>query len=188
MTEIELKFGVPAVRAGAIDAALRRAQARRTTIVSRYFDTPDRRLAGDGLSLRLRRGGGPWEQTLKAPAEGPGERHEETVLRPGRWGADGPPLDLSLHDATPAGRRLRALLGNAGAAAGLAPVHVSTVQRRSIEIDAAGGRVEVAFDRGEIRAGSAVAPVCEVEVELKQGDPAALIAFAKQGVREQVSG
>ena len=49
MSEIELKFGVPPARAGAIDTALRRAQARRLAIESRYFDTPDRRLAAAGL-------------------------------------------------------------------------------------------------------------------------------------------
>jgi len=86
VNEIELKFGVPPARAGAIDAALRRAQARGLTIESRYFDTPDHRLAEAGLSLRLRRSAGLWEQTLKAPGEGLGERLEETALRPGRWG------------------------------------------------------------------------------------------------------
>ena len=183
MTEIELKFGVPPARAGAIDAALRRAGARRLTIESRYFDTADRRLADAGLSLRLRKSGGLWEQTLKAPAEGLGERIEETALRPGRWGDAGPPVDLSLHDATAAGQRLRALLDADGPkAAALEPAHVCSVVRRSIEVDAHGGRVEVAFDRGEIRCGSALTPVCELEYELKEGDAAALVAFGKDGV------
>ena len=56
--------------------------------------------------------------------------------------------------------------------------------RRSIEIDAHGGRVEVAFDRGEVHAATALAPVCEVEYELKGGDASALVAFGKDGVRE----
>jgi triphosphatase len=186
MSEIELKFGVPAARAGAIDAALRRTQARRQTIESRYFDTPDRRLAEAGLSLRLRRSAGLWEQTLKAPAAGLGERLEETVLRPGRWGPEGPPVDPSLHEGTAAGKRLREVMGaGAGAEAGLAPAHVCTVTRRSIEIEAHGGRVEVAFDRGEIHAGAGLVPVCEVEYELKGGEARALLAFGKDGVREQ---
>ena len=70
----------------------------------------DRRLAAAGLSLRLRRSAGSWEQTLKAPAGGLAERLEETVLRPGRWGAEGPPVDPSLHDGTAAGQRLREVL------------------------------------------------------------------------------
>ena len=56
--------------------------------------------------------------------------------------------------------------------------------RRSIEIDAHGGRVEVALDRGEIHAATALAPVCELEYELKGGDTGALVAFGKDGVRE----
>ena len=157
MSEIELKFGVPPARAGTIDAALRRAHARREAIESRYFDTPDHRLAEAGLSLRLRRSAGLWEQTLKAPAASLGERLEETVLRPGRWGPGGPPVDLALHDSTTAGKRLRQVLQQDGRAeVGLEPVHVCTVTRRSIEIDAHGGRVEVAYDRGEIHAGAAL--------------------------------
>jgi triphosphatase len=184
MSEIELKFGVLPSRAGAIDAALRRAGARRLALESRYFDTPDRRLADAGLALRLRRSSGLWEQTLKAPAQGLGERLEENVLRPGRWGADGPPLDPTLHDATPAAGLLRAALGKGDlAAAGIVPAHVCRVERRSIEIEAHGGRVEVAFDRGEVQAGTALAPVCELEVELKGGDARALIAFGKDAVR-----
>jgi len=53
MSEIELKFGVPPARAGAIDTALRRAEARRQTIESRYFDTPDHRLAQAGRARVL---------------------------------------------------------------------------------------------------------------------------------------
>ena len=186
MSEIELKFGVPPARAGAIDAALRRAGARRVAIESRYFDTADHRLAAAGLSLRLRKSSGLWEQTLKAPAAGLGERLEETVLRPGRWGDAGPPLDLSLHDASEAGQCLRATLGESGGAATAAPecVHVCSVVRRSVEIDAHGGRVEVAFDRGEIRCGTALTPVCELEFELKEGDAAAIVAFGEAAVRE----
>ena len=181
MSEIELKFGVDPARAATIDAALRRAGARSRAIESRYFDTPDHALAEAGLALRLRRSARTWEQTLKAPAEGLGERLEETVRRPGRWDADGPPLIPSLHHGTAAGELLRAALGEG---ASLAPVHTCSVVRRSIEIEAWDGRVELAFDRGEIRTGDASTPVCELEYELKAGDVRALLAFGRAGVRE----
>ncbi|MCE9659013.1 MAG: CHAD domain-containing protein [Burkholderiales bacterium] len=184
MSEIELKFGVDPARARAIDAALRRAKARRGAIESRYFDTPDHRLADAGLTLRLRRSARAWEQTLKAPTERFGERLEETVPRPGRWGPDGPPLDPSRHDGSAAGKLLRAALGDGEAATTLVPVHICSVVRRSVEIEAGGARVELAFDRGEIRAGAASTPVCELEYELKSGDVQALVAFGRAGVRE----
>ena len=184
MSEIELKFGVDPTRAAAVEAALRRLPSRRVTIVSRYFDSPDHRLADAGLSLRLRRTGKAWEQTLKAPAERLAERLEETVLRPGKWGPGGPPLAPELHDGTAAGKALRNALGSAEASARLGPVHTCTVVRRFVEIEALGARVEVAFDRGEIRTDAATAAVCEVEYELKEGDALALVEFGRTGVRE----
>lgn len=184
MSEIELKFGVDPERASAIDAALRRLASRRVSIESRYFDSDDFRLAGAGLSLRLRRTGKVWEQTLKAPTASVAERLEETLARPGRWGRAGPPLDPALHDGTAAGKRLSAACGSGEAPAALRPVCSSTVVRRSVEVAALGACVEVAFDRGEIRAGAGSAPVCEVEYELKQGDVRALVEFGRTGVRE----
>jgi triphosphatase len=185
MSEFELKFGVDPSRAAAIDAALRRLPSRRVTIVSRYFDSLDHRLADAGLSLRLRRAGRAWEQTLKAPAERLAERLEETVPRPGRWGPDGPPVDPELHDGTAAGKALRAVLGGPEASARLEPVHTCTVVRRFVEIEALGARVEVAFDRGEIRADTGAAAVCEVEYELKDGDTRALVELGRTGVQQQ---
>ncbi len=183
MSEIELKFGVDPARTGAIDAALRRAKARAGAIESRYYDTPDHRLADAGLTLRLRRSARAWEQTLKAPTERLGERLEETVPRPGRWGPDGPPIDPTQHDGSAAGKLLRAALDGRDAAT-LVPVHTCTVVRRSVEIEAGGARVELAFDRGEIRVGAASIPICELEYELKAGDVQALVAFGQAGVRE----
>ena len=179
MSEIELKFGVDEARTAAIEAALRRLPSKRMSIESRYFDSNDFRLAGAGLSLRLRHSGRAWEQTLKASTDHAEERLEETVPRPGRWGRDGPPLDATLHDGTAAGKRLRAALGNAA----LDVVYTSAVVRRSLEIATAEGCVELAFDRGTIRAGAASAPVCEIEYELKQGDPRMLVELGRAAVR-----
>ncbi|MGZ5129973.1 MAG: CYTH and CHAD domain-containing protein [Caldimonas sp.] len=184
MTEIELKFGVAAGHAAAVDAALRRLPSQRVALESRYFDTTDFRLAAAGLALRLRRTGRVWEQTLKVATAQVAERLEETVPRPGRWGADGPPLDPALHDATAAGKALRAVLNDAGETGRLQRVHTCRVVRRSADVEALGARVEVAFDRGAIHAGEASLPVCEVEYELKQGDAAMLIEFGRAGVCE----
>ena len=179
MSEIELKFGVDAARAAAIDAALRGPASKRISIESRYFDSDDFRLTGAGLSLRLRRIGRSWEQTLKASTHKVEERLEETVPRPGRWGGDGPPVDPSLHDGTPAGKALRAALGEAA----LGAVCTSRFVRRSVEIASGDGCVELAFDRGTISAGGASAPICEIEYELKRGDPQLLVQLGRDAVR-----
>lgn len=184
MSEIELKFGVDAKRAAAIDAALRRLPSRRISIESRYFDSDDFCLARAGLSLRLRRTGRLWEQTLKARMSSVVERLEETVPRPGRWGKDGPALAPELHDGTAAGKLLRSARAHAETPVALRHVCTSDIVRRSVEIAAGDARVEVAFDHGVIRAGADSTPVCEVEYELKQGDATALLEFGRAGVRE----
>ena len=184
MSEIELKFGVDAKRTVAIDAALRRLASRRVSIESRYFDSDDFCLARAGLSLRLRRTGRLWEQTLKARTSSVAERLEETVPRPGRWGKDGPVLTPELHDGTAAGKLLRAARGHSKTPSVLRLICTSDIVRRSVEVAAGDARVEVAFDRGVIRTGADSTPVREVEYELKQGDAIALIEFGRAGVRE----
>ncbi|HEX7440939.1 MAG TPA: CYTH and CHAD domain-containing protein, partial [Caldimonas sp.] len=186
MSEIELKFCVDAGQAAAVDAALRRVPgSKRATLESHYFDTDDRRLGAAGLALRLRKTGRLWEQTLKAPGESAVERHEETVPRPGRWGAEGPPLDPALHANTPAGEMLDKALAHGDSARGaLRRVYTSVFTRRSVDVEAADARVEVAFDRGELRAGANRATILEVEIELKSGEARALAAFGRTGVIE----
>ena len=55
--------------------------------------------------------------------------------------------------------------------------------RRSVEIATEDGCVEIAFDRGTIGAGGASAPICEIEYELKQGDPRVLVELGRAAVR-----
>ena len=183
MSETELKYVVPEAAARAVDASLRRLGARQVSIESRYFDCDDGRLAASGISLRLRRSAGRWEQTVKAPGRHAVERLEETVPRPGRWGAGGPGIDASLHFQTRAGALLQATLqGEDPALALLMQVCTTRVRRRAAEIDVGSSRVEVAFDRGTIVAGDRSLPICEVEYELEAGDPRALIELARAGV------
>ena len=183
MSEIELKYCVDARRASAVEAALRRAGGVSSTIESRYFDTAQGHLADAGLSLRLRRVDGTWEQTLKAPGAGPAVREEETVPRPGTWGSDGPPVAPDLHAGTKAGKALDAALRDAGEGA-LQFAHASFIRRRIVEVEVGDARIEVAFDQGEIRSNGKSEPVCEVEYELKSGPAAALASVARAGVRE----
>lgn len=199
--ETELAFAVPAERAAAVELALRRAGARTVRIDSHYVDTDDRHLAAAGLSLRLRRTGGLWEQTLKAPAgPDPSIRHEHTVARPGAWDAGGPPVDPRLHEGSAPGQALADALaphpadGSAEADAALAaprpalailaPSHASFVRRQQVTVASGGSAVEVAFDRGEIRAAERTLPVSEIELELKSGDRSALLALARETIAE----
>ena len=182
MSEIELKFGIAATSVPGIDRALIGHGARSIGIESRYWDTPDLRLARADLSLRLRKSRGRWEQTVKAAGSSPAERLEETM--PCRTAGAGvePEPDLSLHAGTRAGDLLdRALDGSKNAAA-LELVHTTRVRRRFLIVALHGSEIEVAFDRGQIEAGGRSLPVCEVEAELKHGDAIHLIEFARQSI------
>ena len=181
--ETELKFVLDPAQAPAVDDALRRFQSRQASLESHYFDTPHHRLAAAGLSLRLRHRDGVWEQTLKAVTSNAVSRHEDTVPRPDGAGPDLPKVDPRLHARGIAARKLKHILDRCDAdEVLLRPVYSTVVVRRSAEIEFARGRVEIALDRGSVHAGSASEPICEVEYELKSGDPVALIEPAKAGV------
>lgn len=132
-----------------------------------YFDTPDLRLRTQGLTLRVRKQGGRYVQTLKSTPVGVGG-----VTVRGEWDAAvaGAAPDLSrLPQDAPA-------LPDGIAAADLRPVFETDI-RRTVRLATMpdGCIVEVAFDTGEIRLGDRTVPVAEVELELKGGAGAAAI-------------
>ena len=172
--EIELKFQLPPARRAAVERALATRTAERIRLRAQYFDTPDARLAGARLALRLRQEGERWVQTLKGQGDGLLQRLEDEVPRAAA-GATPPALDLSLHEGTAAGAAL------ARALAGGAPPRVlygTDIQRLKRVLHSGGARIEVALDVGELQAGAARAPVCELEFELLSGPVDALLALA----------
>ena len=182
-TEAELKFAVDPSRAAALEAALTKQGAVQRTIRSRYFDTEDGRLAARQLALRLRNADGAWEQTLKAPGPSSVEREEDTVPRPGKWGKGGPEVHPELHVMGKAGQALRkALRDSSESRDALLPVHESLIKRLAADVTVGETRIEIAFDRGAIHAGSKSTSICEVEYELKAGRPDAWVALARADV------
>jgi triphosphatase len=183
MSEIELKFGLTDDAAAAVDAALRARGATSEEIESRYWDSVDRRLAKASLSLRLRRVADGWEQTVKAAGPSPAERLEETVARPGDWSGLAPTPEIWLHAGSEAGALLDATLTKRGGK--LVPlelVHTTIVRRSTLRVEAPGADLEVSLDRGTIQAGERSLPLCEVEVELKHGEVAPLIAVGRANI------
>jgi inorganic triphosphatase YgiF len=177
MTEIELKFQVPASRRKTLAAAVATASATRVRLQARYFDTADRRLSQAGLALRVRKEGRRWVQTLKGAGDGVWQRleHELTLTVPA---GTQPVADPALHDGTPAGESLRKALGDEP----LLPVYGTEVLRTRRLLRAAGCSVELAFDEGALVAGDQRWPICELEFELKSGNPGALLALASRWV------
>ncbi|MEO5676908.1 MAG: CHAD domain-containing protein [Usitatibacter sp.] len=173
MAEVELKFDLPPEAHAAFRrlAPIAAAAARTTRLHALYFDTPELELRARGMSLRLRRSGRRWVQTLKAGASGAGGLHARE-----EWEFDRPrpALDLVLFAATPLGDlpHLAQRLGEI--------FHVD-MRRTTWEIEVSpGNRVEVALDHGKVSRAEQTEPVAEVEIESVAGDPLAVFELAAQ--------
>jgi triphosphatase len=174
--EIELKFliesgGLPMLDSlPVIGKRLRRAP--RKHIETTYFDTPKRLFTDNGFALRVRKqekgrlfsvkqasssgiSRGEWEQPI-------------TSDEPSR-------ADIS---ATPAG----AVLAKNGKNGSVAALYTVAVDRASFLVKEGSAEIEIAVDRGEIKHEGKELPVCELELELKKGDPRQLFALARRFV------
>jgi inorganic triphosphatase YgiF len=168
MEEIELKAGLAKPDLARLARRLaRRHRLEVHSLHARYFDTEDATLARAGLALRIRSEDGRRIQTLKvARATEGGFHHVREVEAP----ATGPRPDLDLLP-DPDIREFLAPLD-------LRPCFETRVRRRTAALAVPGGRVEVALDRGSIRARVAQEPISEVEFELLEGSPEAVFDCA----------
>jgi triphosphatase len=175
-TEVELKL---AARPGDLPV-LKRALAAippgavrsQEKLISTYYDTPERALQRQGLTLRVRERAGRFIQTVKAE-----DRAAAGLLSRGEW-EDALAENRPNPDAPESGPHLPE-----GSGADLRPLFVTDVTRRVVEIEPrAGARIEAAIDEGEVRLtdGDAVEPISEIELELKSGEAAALYDIALQ--------
>lgn len=186
-TETELKLSIaPEAVEALLQHPLLAAAPRRQHLHNTYFDTEDLALTRQKVAVRERRVGDTTqdEQTLltvKTAGEsqqGLSRRREwEAPTQPGRFDF------AALVDDAALAATLTALL-----AAQLVPVFTTDFERLSWRLVVADGvanaDIEVALDRGAIlvnRHGrTARTPICELELELKSGDAAALITLAEQ--------
>jgi triphosphatase len=175
--EIELKFQVPPPARERLRRALATASAQTVRLQAVYADTADQRLVAAGMALRLRQEGGTWVQTLKGRGDGLMTRLEHEVHLPAQRGT--PALDPARHAGTPAGDALAALLADG---APLEPRYRTDIRRLWRRVRSGSATIEIAFDEGHIAAGPHRLPVCELELELVAGPPAALLALAGRWV------
>ena len=166
--EIELKFELApgqARRLARHPAMSRPTPSKRMTTT--YFDTPSFALRQAGFSLRVRRVGGHFVQTVKRDRDGLFDRDE--------WEAPVPTLrvDLQALDATPAGKALNKT------GEPLAPVAVIKTGRAIRHWAQNDSVIEIDVDPCEVRAGEAHTRFVELELELKSGPPSALRDLAK---------
>ncbi|PTQ60744.1 inorganic triphosphatase YgiF [Sphingomonas sp. PP-CE-3G-477] len=167
--EVELKLVLDAASANAFtgsDLVDRPASTRQMHAV--YFDTPDLALSQGGVSLRIRRSGDTLTQTIKvADAKAAG------LFARSEWEMEVSGMTPVVDDRTP----IPALLGDE--AGTVAPIFTVAVERLTWMVDYGEASIELVLDRGYAAAGDRQSPVCELELELKRGEPAALFALAK---------
>lgn len=182
--EYELKFDVTdeqlsRLRNKSILKRLGIAEATSRQLRSVYFDTPQRELKANGITLRLRKIGNRWVQTIKAgrgviaglsnPIE-----FEHPVAKQ--------VLELNQIDKSGIPEAFKKLLRNAV----VEPVFETIISRTTNHIRTKdGSHLEVAFDSWAIEAGNSRRQFHEVEIELKSGDPASLYGFAEKMLRNE---
>ncbi len=134
-----------------------------------YFDTADAQLAGRRWMLRVRAEGQTSVVTMKTAADG---------YARGEWSVTGAYLDEAI-----------APLIEQGAPAELAEI----AQKELIPVCGAkftrivaelalpdGSRCELSGDVGDLMGAGRYAPLCELELELKQGAPDAMLALSRE--------
>lgn len=176
-TEVELKLliqteDIARLRRHPLIKAHASGRARSRRLLSTYFDTPELILKQHRIALRVRRIGARRVQTLKGGGEVRAGLHSR-----GEWedevAHDQPDL-TKIHDAG-----LAELFASPQVRDRLEAIF-STDFRRTVWLlqwdD--GDAIELALDQGEVRRNGQSAPLCEIELELKAGNPARLYQVA----------
>jgi inorganic triphosphatase YgiF len=175
--EIELKLAVPAPELKKLERQLLALPTARleaeSDLVSTYYDTCNLVLHRRRLTLRVRRQGRKFVQTIKA--DNPAKLD---LLERREWEAPIESSQPNLH-ALKTGPRLPDGIHKEV----LRPVFTTTVTRKTIELNPTPiTEIAVVIDQGEIRTadGGAAEPISEIELELKRGDPTAVYDLALQ--------
>ncbi len=148
----------------------------RRELFNQYFDTPERDLAQARVALRLRRDGEQFIQTLKTRGQsvaGLSERNEwdwyldKAKLDPKKLTDECWPASLAELDKKQ-----------------LKPIFTTDFHRDRAEIAWGRGKtkvvIEAALDLGKVIAGKREEEICELELELRQGEPGALLELAAE--------
>jgi inorganic triphosphatase YgiF len=142
---------------------------KRVRLITTYFDTPDRRLEKVCLTLRTRSKRGNHEQTVKMTSSA------DTVLHRGEWTTplvgEQPRIDKFPENIR---SRLRLALGEVEPAA----LSVARIDRITRQLPINTSVIELAFDTGTLEAGERSETICEVELELIEGQLQDLLKLA----------
>lgn len=169
--EIELKLDVGPDGLKALNASgVLGDCARETKLLATYFDTADKELWRNCVSLRLRKEGRRTLQTVKqraVPSGGISERGEWEMPVKARQ----PPV---LDRRTPVPELIEAHGGT------LQPVFEVHSRRKTWDLTSTDTQLEVAADDAEVVAEERRGPFHEIEIEVRNGQPAAAFELARR--------
>lgn len=140
------------------------------TLTSVYYDTPGLDLSRAGITVRVRSSNHRHVQTVKTA----GDRASGLFSRR-EW--EEPVADAAPHPALLTATGLPQLADD-GIVSALRPLFATEVRRTRYLLRGDEWEVELALDRGEIRAGAATEPLCEAELELRRGTASDLFRIA----------
>jgi inorganic triphosphatase YgiF len=138
-----------------------------------YFDTPEHDLHAAGVSLRLHRQDGGWQQTVKV------DQHVGNGISN--------PIELQsfVEEEQPdirkiSDKKVRRAVQKALSNTSLRPVFETVVERTTRSIKVQDSEIELAIDDGEVRAGDERQDLREAELELKAGSAEGLLLAAEK--------
>jgi inorganic triphosphatase YgiF len=176
MNEVELKLAIhpddsARLLRSPLVSKLAQGPGRARSLHTVYFDTPELELARLGMALRVRRDGRRLVQTLKARGPQRGAHFDRLELE-ATTTSEEPDLGLI------ADPELSARVAEAIAGSTLTPVIETRMRRTRRMLRYGQTSLELDLDIGEVTAGGESLPLCEVELELCDGDAAALYDVA----------
>lgn len=143
-------------------------------LANTYFDTENHKLREMEIGLRIRRDGEKFIQSVKSAGRVVGglfQRNESEIELPSKE------LDLQ----AVAEPYLMILLEEAEEEDGpFKPAFNTDFLRRQMVVTESDSQIEIALDVGSIRCKEAQQDICEVELELKEGEPAVLFALCQE--------
>lgn len=169
--EFELKYKAAAESQQAIREAFQ-GDWQTISMETTYYDTREGSLSALHYTLRRRFENGVSVCTVKTPISGAGR---------GEWEVNCDTIEAAIEKLCKLGapENLITLTQK-----GVEPVCGARFTRQALTVELPEGTVELALDKGILFAGQREIPICEVEVELKEGDPTVAVQFAGQLAEE----
>lgn len=178
--EIELKFIVETDSVDALRQHLNTLSGEHhepVQLLNIYYETPDSWLRSHDMGLRIRGANGRYEMTMKIAGRVVGGLHQRPeynidISRP-ELELDRFPAEVWPHGELPA-----------TLAAQVQPLFSTDFWREKWLVAEGKSRIEIALDLGEVKAGDLQEPICELELELLEGDVNDVLKLARRLVNQ----